>query len=478
MASDLSQLIEDGLCTTLSSLLAKDVSLKSIHKIIEKDLQDIQTLKIETSFEFEKISTNWEFIIPAYSASYIFNCMLGDDSEPSLEVDADIADALGEFVSNVSGGLTTAINGAGYEDLTGAKFSLGANEIQEINSIDDFDNIFKFTINIDDKEILIFIRFDNVILPFINHIASSPISEYPEEATEDIDLSEIENLDLDVEEPEPEEEIKEPEPPKEEEKKEEPKEPEPPKEEEKKEDEPEVELTDEEKKAKKLKLIIIGVGATLGLVIISAVVMYFLGWFDPPPPPKVDVNITKKQKDKNGIEVVEYPKQNKKRFNPDLINEKRLNTRLALLLNYIDQEDTQEVDYNLEDEKTTISNKEQELIKFAQKGQEEDVFNKKTIKKKQIEKTKIVDKIDKNNMMFLSTQQLKYRLYKNALINSSTVNGRVSICKDDMENTIIYIGPFENQNIQNSVLQTIKQNGINVKKVYLSEQLFNNRCDF
>ena len=38
--------------------------------------------------------------------------MLGDEDAPINEIDEDIADAISEFISNLSGSLTTAINGA------------------------------------------------------------------------------------------------------------------------------------------------------------------------------------------------------------------------------------------------------------------------------------------------------------------------------------------------------------------------------
>ena len=104
MASDLSTLIQDGICSTLTGLLAKDAQVKSIHKVISQDFDNIQTLRKDSTFEFDKITSTWGFILPAYSSSHIFICMIGDDSEPSFELNADIADAIGELISNISGG--------------------------------------------------------------------------------------------------------------------------------------------------------------------------------------------------------------------------------------------------------------------------------------------------------------------------------------------------------------------------------------
>ena len=148
MASDLSQLIQDGLCNTLNGLLAKDASLKETTKVHEQDLEELEVLKVNSVFDFEKLSSTLHFIIPAYSASYIFNTMMGEtDIEPSLKIDDDTADAIGEFVSNTSGSLTTAINGSAFDDLGSVKFNIAKSDIIEGKSISDIDKTYKFLKN-------------------------------------------------------------------------------------------------------------------------------------------------------------------------------------------------------------------------------------------------------------------------------------------------------------------------------------------
>ena len=203
MASDLSKLIQDGLCSTLTALLSKDANLKETTKVHEKDLVDIQTLKIDSTFEFANITSTWSFIIPATSASYIFNAMLGDTSDPVDEIDADITDAIHEFISNVSGGLSTIINGSDLEDLGSVKSTTTLDGIIEKNQITDTDNLFKLLIDLDGFDITILILFDKVIMPFVDAISSSEPTFYPaDELDENIDSSEIENLELSEERPE------------------------------------------------------------------------------------------------------------------------------------------------------------------------------------------------------------------------------------------------------------------------------------
>jgi len=516
MASDLSTLIENGLCSTLNSLLSKETSLQSIHKADAYDIADTQTLNIEATFEFDKITSTWNFIIPAYSASYIFNCMLGDDSEPSNEINADIADAIGEFISNIAGGLATSINGAGYEDLTGAKFTIGDNTTQEANSIDNFDNMFKFTLDLDGKEVLIFIQFDNVILPFIEHISNSPSTqredESNEEKGEEIDLSEIENLDSTPdEEPQQTQENSDTS----EDSKENNENNENQNEEKEDNSSEQEELTDEEKKAKKLKMIIIGVGATLGLVIIAAIVLYFLGWFDPPPPPKVPEKKVTKKVNKDGIEVVNYPTQRRKPFDTSKINVKRLNARLALLTKYdfkqeeVDKEKMLEEEYKKrEQERLKALKLEQEALALLKAKKEKEAQEKKILqeklkakkdtivlkekpkpkvvkkappKKVDIAKKEIlmVEKYADNKLHFIASNILKYRAYKQLLLRENVLMGKISICRDETDNTIIYIGPFDGPAVQNNVLKTIKaKHDKFANNVILTNKQFDQRCNF
>ena len=73
MASDLSKIIQDGLTNTLSNLLGKTATLQETSKVHTKDLENIELLKVESTFEFDNITSTWFFMVPAYSASYIFN---------------------------------------------------------------------------------------------------------------------------------------------------------------------------------------------------------------------------------------------------------------------------------------------------------------------------------------------------------------------------------------------------------------------
>ena len=196
MAYDLSILIQDGLCNTLQNLLGSDTKLNGITKVDARDLQNSELLKIESEFVFEKLSSVFSFIIPAVSASLIFNIQMGDtQTEPALKIDDDTLDAIQEFISTVSGGLTTSINGEEIEDLGKVKFHIAGNETLQGDEISNIDNMYRFSIDIDEHEIIIFMLFDESIIPYIDDITMKPVTEHPDE----IIIEEIEEKEEEIE---------------------------------------------------------------------------------------------------------------------------------------------------------------------------------------------------------------------------------------------------------------------------------------
>ena len=86
----------------------------------------------------------------------------------------------------------------------------------------------------------------------------------------------------------------------------------------------------------------------------------------------------------------------------------------------------------------------------------------------------------KNNkgLMFISANVLKYKEYKKLLKQQGTIKGRVSIC-NNKQSTIIYLGPLETQNIQQSILSNVRNYYDNTaKKVILTQKEFDDRCGF
>ncbi|MEA3552785.1 MAG: hypothetical protein U9R39_00125 [Campylobacterota bacterium] len=516
MASDLSKLIQDGLCSTLTALLSKDAELKETTKVHENDLLDIQTLKIDSTFEFADITSTWSFIIPANSASYVFNAMLGDTSDPVDEIDADITDAIHEFISNVSGGLSTIINGSDLEDLGSVKSSTTLDGIIERNQIEEIDNMFKLLIDLDGFDITVFITFDKVILPFIDAINQSEVSFYPEEdllEEMDIDNTEIENLELSETETNT-DETKELENSTSEDTQLENKNDnsdqsnkEDGSKENIKTDEKveEVELTQEEQKTKKLKKLIIIIAGLIALTITTGLVMYFMGMFDPAPVEKKDTNETKVVKNKDNVDIVKYDNKNLIKFSPSQINIKRLNARLEELTKHeiLSPKEIEEQN-NAQKERLANIKKEAMLIEFSKLNKEEKISpkvieenkenleNNTSVTVKEEEKTakEVVEKIVKNKitpqeevdnkLKFILVHSLKYKLFKEMILKTDTKKARISICKDTSGRTAVYIGPFENESSQTQMIKLIKekQSNLNINLSNITQEEFNKRCNF
>jgi len=508
MASDLSKLIQDSFTLTLNGLLAKDAKILQITKTHIKDLEDLQLLKVQSVFDFSNFSSEFSFVVPAKSCSLIFNTMMGSPiTELSEEIDDDAEDAIGEFVSNTSGSLTTAINGEELEDIGQTKFNISNKEILQGNDISDLENMYRFQIDLEDNELIIFILFDEPILPFVTEITSSEVTYHEEEKEPEIEEEIIEEVVEKVESVKKEAKINTTKV---------------------KEESAEINDDKEEKKdidpkAKKLKIIIIIVGSLLGLVIISFLVMYFMGIFDPEPviEKKEDTNATKIIKDPNKIEVVKYTTLKKVIFKESDIDKERLNNKLLELTKYkVLNNEELEAQKLAEKNRLFELEREKELLEFSKNNHEEAIFE-----KQELDEARVIDKKTKfkketfsivkddviitNNMPevvlpkeevvlpkievevekspeviietlnYVTTHSLKYSLFKSLVQETNTNQARISICNNESGKTTIYIGPFETKELQNKMIELIqkKNNKIDVSPENITEVEFNTRCN-
>ena len=485
MASDLSKLIQESITLTLNGLLAKDAKILQLTQAHEKDLQNLQVLKVQSVFDFSNFSSEFSFFVPAKSCSLIFNTMMGSPiTELSDEIDDDAEDAIGEFISNTSGSLTTSINGAELEDIGQTKFNIAHKEIIKGNDVLNLDNTYRFKIDLEGSELIIFITFDEPILPFIAEIASSEITHHEE--TKIVEEEVIENK----------EEI-----------------------EEKKEKPEDIDTTEDKKdqeiikkevdpKEKKLKIIIITVASLLGLVILSFLVMYFLGTFEPEPIPEKneDINTTKPIKDPNQVDVIKYTTLKKVVFKENDIDKDRLNNKLTELTKYrVLNKEELEAQKLAEKNRLFELEREKELLEFSKKNHEEAIFEKKELdrpriidKKTKFEKetftiqkddVKIIDNTSKiikveneetiRTLNYVVTSSLKYSLFKSLVQETKTEQARISICNNLSGKTTIYIGPFETESLQQKMVELIQKNNsnINVSLEKISEEEFNTRCN-
>jgi len=504
MASDLSKLVQESITLTLNGLLAKDAKILQITKTHIKDIEDLQVLQVQSNFNFSNFSSELSFIVPAKSSSLIFNTMMGSPiTDLSEDIDEDAEDAIGEFISNTSGTLTTSINGADFEDIGQTKFNIAHKEILKGNDLKNLDNTFRFLIDLEDNELIIFIAFDEAILPYLEEISASEITHHEEtiqeEAIEEENIEEVEKVD---EQPVANSDSS-------------------------KEDNVDNEeqvLDENDAKQKKLKLVVFIVAGLLGFILIAFLVMYIMGAFDSEPivEKKEDLNTTKIMKDPNQPDIVKYKTLKKVNFNNSDINKDRLNSKLAELTKYkVLNKEELEAQKLAEKNRLFELEKEKELLEFSKQNQEEPLFE-----KKELEQPRIIDKktkfkketftIEKDDVVitnntptinekmetikqeekiikkeavvkeniidslkYVVTDSLKYSLFKKLVQQTQTNQARISICNNNQGKTTIYIGPFENEILQANMRDLIKKENpaIKLSLENITEEEFNIRCN-
>lgn len=500
MASDLSILIQDTICSTLETNLSYSTSLVNTFHASIDDLKDLNIIVIDASFSFESITINTKFIVPAYISSFIFNTMMMEDVEPSLEVDDDIADAVKEVFSQVCGGLETTINGSAFEDLGNTKFSIGDFQILKGDDYTIIHKLIIFKLLINEKKFDIFIDFEEPALEYLNTLNISEESQLKKEEnnnkeieeddttdniSEEENSTEVEDLDIDgleVADEEPNDNNEEDKP------------------------EQEIQISQEEegqniedgedksnddkeeKKKKKLKLIIMIVAGILVCVILGFATAYFMGVFDTAPVITKDTNKTKLPKKQNII--ITQIKNKQIDFKINMINTSRLNKKLSILTKYEIMEEDALTQFKQKEKDRLYKLKMQRLEEFATNNKEESLFNKNIqgqYSKKQnrfdsdeINNTLALNQqkiLDNEKLVFIQISSLRYKKYKDIITKEKTKNIPISICKNNQDKIDVYIGPIYLKTIVNNIINKIK-NKNDAKIVILTKQEFDTRCDF
>ena len=171
MASDLSQILQDELANTLEQLLSKTTKVKSVVLFDGEGCTSEQCIEVKTKFDFSNMSSTWSFFIPTIAATKFEYFMLGGMGDLKDNIDDEIADAINEIVSNISGSIATSVNAQGFADLGSVKFEVLGNEIVEISVIKATANLYKLALDMDGEDITIFISFDDEVLPYLSSIS-------------------------------------------------------------------------------------------------------------------------------------------------------------------------------------------------------------------------------------------------------------------------------------------------------------------
>lgn len=473
MASDLSKLIQDSLTITLAGLLAKDAKILKITKAHPFDIEDTQLLQVESTFDFSNFSSKFSYLVPAKSASLIFNTMMGSPiTDLSEEIDDDAEDAINEFVSNACGGLTTTINAAEFQDVGQTKFNISHKEILNGNDIKNLETTFRFEIDLEDHELILYINFDEIILEHITEIASSEITVHQErkiqEEPEKVEENSTQDNNDTNEEKTP--EVEEEETPK-----------------------------DIDPKTKKLKLLVMIIGGVLSFIILSFFILLFMGVFDNEPPKEVPVDINTTKKETKKVEIIQYTTLKKVDFKPSDIKKERINKKLEQLTKYqVLNNEELEAQKLAEKNRLFELEREKELLEFSKKNHEEPVF----IKEKELAKIEVdkktkfkeetfSEKSPKDNtprktepvnsdsfkIFYAVTNSLKYSLFKTLVQDTKTTQARISICNNTSGETTIYIGPFESKELRAKMIELTQANKIAITAEDITEKDFNLRCN-
>jgi len=483
MAIDLSSIIKDTIYSTLEITLSNEIKQNEIFTCNQDCLNGKNVVSIGSTFTFDKLTTNINFIYPAYFASYTFNTMMMEDSEPLLEIDDDIADALKEVTAQISGSLETAINANTDDTLGSCKFSSGEVNIELGDNYSDVSNLIMLTFNSNNKDFEIFLNFDDEISPYIDELLSNDlkiteIAPLVEEKTEDKDTDEksddnneeasSQNESNDNEDETADEEIQNK-----------------PLDNETIENEPNdnqnEEIDENLEKEKKLKKIIIAIAALLVLVLIGFATLFFMGSFDAPIIIK-DKNTTKPSPQDL---ILANIKNKHIIYKEDMININKLNKRLAILTKYEILETDILNNYKKNEKERLYKLKMKSLEEFATKNKEEKLFvkglntsvkNKNRFTNDSNNSSKIKYNNDNEILSLIKIDALVYNMYSKIINNEKTKSTAISMCKDKYGKTNVYIGPLYINTLINNIVKKVGKK--DAKLIRVKRKEFNKMCDF
>ena len=197
MASDISGILQSELINTFESLLSLEAKVNDVEKVSISDLDDNQHLKIDISLSFSGNNSSLVIYLPTLIATKFEYYMLGGIGDIKSSIDDEIMDACKEIIATIGGGLSTTINAQDYDDVSSFTFAIDSSSIIEASDISDDTNLYKFNISFNDEEVNLLMKFDDVLLPFVNSIASGEKIEDIDEPTTNEVLEQSSNSNLD-----------------------------------------------------------------------------------------------------------------------------------------------------------------------------------------------------------------------------------------------------------------------------------------
>jgi chemotaxis protein CheY-P-specific phosphatase CheC len=513
MATDLSVQLQEAITSTIETFFSsgEEVLIGSIYKSTEKPLAGLNTLVINTSFAFEKLATNFTFVLPAKTATVIAHAMLMEDALPVDTISDDIADAMKESITQICGTLQTVVNASDdLADLGKVSFSVGDFEIIDGTNYKSSPSFILLKLIIGENSFDYFLDFEENFLPFIQELmnsetleidnkkeseevipASNNVEETNSKSSDEEDyISEKENSLNEVQHEIVQEETSNI-----------------------KEDENIVDSSESfvvgdydaislAKKNKRIKIIIIALGAILAIVIIGFSVLLYMGYFDKEE--VVDKNITKEQNITKLSEeslVMADIKNKQIDFKLDMINQERLNNRLQYLTKYEILEEDVLAKFKKAEAERLYKLKMEKLEEFAMNNQEESLYKSnidnnstfnEVLKKSRFDDSTTNSQVmndeenakalDNELLMFIKIDPKTYKKYKEAVDENKQNSTQVSICKDINGVVNVYVGPLYLKTVINNIVNGAKKVDKNSKNdmeiITITRGDFNKMCDF
>jgi len=504
MATDLSVQLKEIFASTIETSLSSIIEVEDVSKAASTSIKSKQLILVDVIYTFSDKQIDLRYVIDLPLVSLMFHSMMFEEYKLEETIDNDMLDAVKELISQVSGALETAINAENYGDINEVKFSLKEAQIYSEKTYVKIGELFKFNLNINSKPFSLFMDINEETLSYFDEFKALPDAP-PEEEIEDSEDSEAQPETIEVtedtnEDTTQEESIEESSqnkdfdvvPDSEVTQEEETQD----KNEKHSNDETsDTENTEEvDQKNKKLKLIVIILGSLIGVITITTLVLYFMGVFDQPEIVE-DQNTTKPKVSKEELIISEL---NNKYidFNMDMISDKRLNKKLALLTKYeILEEDIVKI-YQAREKERLHQLKISKLEEFAQKNKEESLFKATITKDNNISKQSRFSDSDSNikqtnnqendqflneTLTFIKVDPIEYKNFKTIITEEKTKTTSISMCKDENGKVNIFVGPMYINLETNNIIKAVKKKykgTTSIGLIQMTRKEFNTICNF
>ena len=189
MASDISSIIQNELINTFESLLSVDATVDDILLSSKSDIENEQCIDVVVNIESSNINGTWHFYLPTLISTKFEYFMLGGIGDLKSVIDDEIVDASKEIISTISGSMGTSVNAQGFDDLSKFQASVKSSDIIQGDSLDSYDNLYKFVLTFSGEKLNLFIRFDESSLSYLDKIVSGEDIPTEEETAGDTEQS-------------------------------------------------------------------------------------------------------------------------------------------------------------------------------------------------------------------------------------------------------------------------------------------------